>query len=153
MGMFRGGGAPKTQRDLQEVEEELKRFDPRHGAFTSDLSGQEFWLIADAGYLPMGLVLGNSVFSMGISGGIATALRGLARGELVEYTQLMYDARELALARMKREADELGADGIVGVKLQVEHHGDVMEVTAIGTAVKKVGEPRSRAQVVIPAQP
>ena len=40
-------------------------------AFTSDLSGQEFWLVVDKGYIPLGLVLGNSVYSMGALGGCA----------------------------------------------------------------------------------
>ncbi|MCY0887081.1 MAG: YbjQ family protein [Alicyclobacillaceae bacterium] len=142
---------PKVS-DLRDVEREIES--NRHGGpFTSDLTGQEFWLVMDRGYVPVGFVLGNSVFSMGVSGGIATALRGLARGELKEYTQLMYDARELALARMKREAENLGADGIVGVNLEISHHGDIMEVTATGTAVRKDPEAAksgSAAQVVLP---
>jgi len=104
----------------------------------------------DKGYIPVGLVLGNSVFSMGLTGGIATAFRGLARGELKELTQLMYDARGLALARMKKEADQLGADGIIGVDIQINQHGDIMEVTAVGTAIKKTTErPESKDQVVV----
>jgi uncharacterized protein YbjQ (UPF0145 family) len=89
---------------------------------------------------------------MGVTGGLATALRGLARGELVEYTELMYDARRLALARMKAEADALGADFVVGVKINITHHGDIMEVMAVGTAVKKVSEPQNKAQVVVPVR-
>ncbi|PWI54171.1 YbjQ family protein [Sulfoacidibacillus thermotolerans] len=135
---------------MNDVEQEIESFSGQ-GPFTSDLSGQEFWLVVDKGYLPVGLVLGNSVFSMGVTGGLATAFRGLVRGELKEYTQLMYDARELALTRMRKEAARIGADGIVGVKLEITHHGDIMEVTAIGTAIKKdpalqVG---TTAQVVI----
>ena len=37
-------------------------------------------------------------------------------------TQALYHARELAMARMEEEADELGADGIVGVRLEVNLH-------------------------------
>ncbi|MDA8146129.1 MAG: heavy metal-binding domain-containing protein [Thermaerobacter sp.] len=138
MPLFGGGG---QSRSLQDVEQEIGGVDRRRGAFTSDLTAQEFWLLRSQGYTPVGLVMGNSVFSMGITGGIATALRGLARGELTEYTELMYDARQLALSRMKREADELGADGVVGVDFEVIHHGtDVMEVWAVGTAVKQTGQ-------------
>jgi uncharacterized protein YbjQ (UPF0145 family) len=121
-------------------------------AFTSDLSGQEFWLVVDKGYIPMGLVLGNSVYSMGAMGGWLSGIKGQFRGEVVEVTRLMYDAREMALQRMKAEADSLGADGVIGVELKIEylHGGQWMEVTAIGTAVKYVGmrEP-SRGQVVV----
>ena len=54
-------------------------------------------------------------------------------------TQAMYHARELAMTRMEEEADSLGADGIVGVRLEVERHewgADLAEFIAIGTAVK-----------------
>jgi uncharacterized protein YbjQ (UPF0145 family) len=121
-------------------------------AFTSDLSGQEFWLVVDKGYIPMGLVLGNSVYSMGAMGGWLSGIKGQFRGEVVEVTRLMYDAREMALQRMKAEAESLGADGVIGVELKIEylHGGQWMEVTAVGTAVKYVGQREpSRAQVVV----
>jgi uncharacterized protein YbjQ (UPF0145 family) len=106
-------------------------------AFTSDLSGQEFWLVVDKGYIPMGLVLGNSVYSMGAMGGWLSGIKGQFRGEVVEVTRLMYDAREMALQRMKAEAESLGADGVIGVELKIEylHGGQWMEVTAVGTVV------------------
>ena len=121
-------------------------------AFTSDLSGQEFWLVVDKGYQPLGLVLGNCVYSMGVVGGFLAGLKGAMRGEVEQYSRLMYEARELALSRMQAEADALGADGVVAVKLNIEymHNGEWMEVTAIGTAVKYVGNPDgSKGQVVV----
>ena len=127
----------------------------RAKVFTSDLSGQEFWLIQDSGFLPVGLVLGNSVYSMGISGGLKSFARGMMKGEVTELTQLMYEAREKALERMEKEAETLGAEGIVGVEIHIEHIGDIMEVTAIGTAIKKdpnkYGKP-SNARVVVSTQ-
>jgi len=124
-------------------------------AFTSDLSGQEFWLIIDKGYTPMGLVLGNCVYSMGIVGNFLGNLRGnLVQGEVEQYSKLMYDARELALHRMQAEADALGADGVVGVKLTINYmnNNEWMEVTAVGTAIKYTGansETTGKAQVVL----
>lgn len=123
-------------------------------AFTSDLSGQEFWLVVDKGYQPLGLVLGNCVYSMGAVGGFLAGLKGMVRGEVEQYSRLMYEARELALSRMQAEADALGADGVVAVKLNIEymHGNEWMEVTAIGTAVKNVGAPDgSKGQVVVNA--
>jgi uncharacterized protein YbjQ (UPF0145 family) len=110
-------------------------------AFTSDISTSDFWLLQDAGYVPVALVVGNSVFSMGVIGGVATGLKGLAKGELTQITELMYNAREMALGRMQSEADKLGADGVIGVKLNVTymHNNEWMEITAIGTAVKYTG--------------
>ena len=122
----------------------------RHAA-TSDLSGQEFWLINDAGYNVLGFVLGNCVYSMGAMRGFLANFKGNFKGEIREVTQLMYDARELALQRMQAEADSLGADTVVGVELKIEymHNGEWMEVTATGTAVRRVGPPQNRGQVVI----
>ena len=120
-------------------------------AFTSDLSGQEFWLVVDKGYQPLGLVLGNCVYSMGAVGGFLAGLKGIVRGEIEQYSQLMYEARELALNRMQAEADALGADGVVAVKLNIQYmnDGEWMEVTAVGTAIKYVGPPQNQAQVAL----
>lgn len=125
-------------------------------AFTSDLTGQEFWLVVDKGYVPLGMVLGNCVYAMGAFRSWLANLKGSFRGEVQDVSRLMYDARELALARMQAEADALGADGVVGVDLKIEymHEGEWMEVTAIGTAIKYVGAAAgdnagSRAQVVL----
>ena len=124
--------------------------------FTSDLTTSDFWLLLDRGYQPIALVLGNSVYSMGFVGGIASGLKGLQKGEIPQITELMYNAREMALGRMKAEAAKLGADGIIGVKLKIEYMaGNWMEVTAIGTAVKYTGKsPKSNGStsVVLPVR-
>ena len=90
----------------------------RGRAFTSDLSGQEFWLVVDKGFQPMGLVVGNCVYSMGAIRNWLVGVKGNFQGELKEYSQLMYQARELAIARMQFEADQLGADGVIGVDIK-----------------------------------
>ena len=123
-------------------------------AFSSDLSGQEFWLVVDKGYIPVGMVLGNCVYSMGAFRGWLANLKGAFRGEVADVTRLMYEARELAITRMQDEADALGADGIIGTELKIEyiHGGEWMEVTSIGTAIKYVGlrpGDSSNAQVVL----
>ena len=54
-------------------------------------------------------------------------------------TQAMYHARELAMTRMEEEADQLGADGVVGVRLTIGRYdwgADLAEFIAVGTAVK-----------------
>ncbi len=129
----------------------------RGQAFTSDLSGQEFWLVLDKGFQPLGLVMGNCVYSMGALHHLVTNAKGTLRGELKEYSEAMYQARGLALARMQFEADQLGADGIIGVDLKIEmmHDNEWMEVTAIGTAVRHIRgghnvPPTGQGRVVIP---
>jgi uncharacterized protein YbjQ (UPF0145 family) len=102
--------------------------------FTSDLSVNEFLLVREAGFKPIGLVLGSSIYHVGIQLG-----RWGKNQELTTLSQAMYHARELAMTRMEAEAAALGADGIVGVRLTVEARefgNDIAEFIAIGTAVK-----------------
>ena len=63
-------------------------------------------------------------------------------------TQAMYHARELAMTRMEEEADQLGADGVVGVRLTIGRYdwgADLAEFIAVGTAVKHAGGELHRA--------
>jgi len=80
--------------------------------FTSDLSVSELLLVREAGFDPVGLVMGTSIYQ------VAPSVGGRG-GELVDTTKALYHARELAMNRMEEEADALGADGIVGVRLTV----------------------------------
>jgi uncharacterized protein YbjQ (UPF0145 family) len=129
----------------------------RGRAFTSDLTGQEFWLVVDKGFQPMGMVVGNCIYSMGAVRNWIVGIKGNFQGELKEYSELMYQARELAISRMQFEADQLGADGVIGADIKVEfmHNNEWMEVTAIGTAIRYVGSgpnrpPTNQGHVVIP---
>jgi uncharacterized protein YbjQ (UPF0145 family) len=104
------------------------------GVFTSDLSVSEYVLLGEAGFEPLGFVVGSSIYHIGIQVG-----RWGQNQELQVLTQAMYNARELAMARMRAEADELGADGIVGVILRIQAYvwgQDVLEFVATGTAVR-----------------
>jgi uncharacterized protein YbjQ (UPF0145 family) len=114
------------------------------GVFTSDLSVSEYVLLGEAGFEPLGFVVGSSIYHIGIQVG-----RWSQNAELQVLTQAMYNARELAMARMRAEADHLGADGVVGVSLRMQMYvwgQDVLEFVATGTAVKALaGEGAHRA--------
>src|ERR1700744_107103 len=107
------------------------------GVFTSDLSVSEYVLLGEAGFEPLGFVVGSSIYHIGLQVG-----RWGQNQELQVLTQAMYNARELAMSRMQAEADHLGADGIVGVQLRIQSYvwgQDVLEFIATGTAVKATG--------------
>jgi len=111
--------------------------------FTSDLSGQDFWTLVRSGYAPLGLVMGTCVYHVGYRGLGATIATSMRNTELPHFTQALYEARELAMDRMQREAVELGAEGIVGVQLIEKSHfwgSHVIEFLAIGTAVRPIKE-------------
>jgi uncharacterized protein YbjQ (UPF0145 family) len=105
---------------------------------TSDLTCEETWNMAHLGYLPIRLVLGCSIYSLGVVGGIAAAFKSLARGEIDQMTKLVYEARENALHHIAEDAAACGADDVVGIKTYVYSlGGGIIEFLAIGTAVKK----------------
>src|SRR5437763_14806469 len=82
--------------------------------FTSDLSVNEFLLVKEAGFDPLGLVLGSSIYHIGLQVG-----RWGKSQELNRLSEAMYHARELAIGRMEREAEALEADGTVRVPLGI----------------------------------
>jgi len=103
------------------------------GVFTSDLSVNEYLLVREAGFEPIGLVMGSSVYHIGFQAG-----RWKQNMEMNVLSQAMYHARELAMSRLEEEAQTLGADGVVGVRLHINRHewgADLAEFLAIGTAV------------------
>src|SRR3954447_16195511 len=106
----------------------------RSGLFTSDLSVNEFLLVKEAGFEPLGLVVGSSIYHIGFQQSSWNQNQ-----EMGVLSQAMYQARELAMTRMEEEADQLGGDGIVGVRLDIgryEWGANLAEFIAIGTAVK-----------------
>jgi uncharacterized protein YbjQ (UPF0145 family) len=104
------------------------------GVFTSDLSVSEYVLLGEAGFEPLGFVVGSSIYHIGLQVG-----RWSQNQELQILTQAMYNARELAMARMRAEADHLSADGIVGVQLRMQMYAwgqNCLEFVSTGTAVR-----------------
>jgi len=83
-----------------------------------------------------GLVRGNTVRAKHIGKDIFAGLKQIVGGEIKGYTEMMTEAREEAIQRMVAEAEALGANAIVGMRLTT---ADVMasasEVLAYGTAV------------------
>jgi uncharacterized protein YbjQ (UPF0145 family) len=118
---------------------------------TSDLTCQEMWNLTKMGYAPMRLLLGTSVYSLGFVGGVTSFLKSFTRGEINELTTLIYDAREEALAIINKEAEEIGADEVVGVKTCIFQLGSgLIEFLAVGTAVKKVPGVKTKSEELIP---
>ena len=128
-------GVPEHGRERMDA---LKR-----GLFTSDLSVDEFLLVKAAGFKPLGFVVGSSIYHIGYQ-----QASWKQSQEMDVLTQAMYSARELAMTRMEEEADQLGADGVVGVRLDIgryEWGAEMAEFIALGTAVKHAGGELHRA--------
>jgi uncharacterized protein YbjQ (UPF0145 family) len=107
--------------------------------WTSDLSVNELLLVRESGFECAGLVMGSSIYHVGYQRGAWSQSQ-----ELGVLTQALYHARELAMARMEEEANALGADGVVGVRLHVKRHAwgeHLLEFVCIGTAVTSISAP------------
>jgi uncharacterized protein YbjQ (UPF0145 family) len=83
-----------------------------------------------------GQVFGVVVRSRGLGGNIMAGLRSLAGGEIVEYTQMLEEARRHAVDRMVKNARLMQANAIVMMRFDSSEMGQTMsEVVAYGTAV------------------
>lgn len=85
----------------------------------------------------LGMVKGTIVQSKNFGRDFMAAMKTLVGGEIVSYTEMLNEARQIATKRMVDEAEKLGADAIVGVRYgsSAVMQG-AAEVVAYGTAVK-----------------
>jgi uncharacterized protein YbjQ (UPF0145 family) len=116
---------------------------PDGRAFTSDLSAQDFFRLLAAGATPVAFVLGTCVYHIAHQSAMQALRQAGQNQEMVQFTQGIYEARELALARMQAEATQAQASGIVGVGVQVSSHvwGEhATEFFATGTAVRRLAD-------------
>jgi uncharacterized protein YbjQ (UPF0145 family) len=119
---------------------------------TSDLTCEEMWNVIHMGYMPVQLVLGVSVYSLGFVGGIMAGFKALTRGEITTLSTLLYEARDNALRRIRADAELCGADDVMGIKTYVYSlGGGIIEFMAVGTAVKKM-EGAKTLSPTLPAQ-
>lgn len=125
-----------------------------HGAMvSSELRGDELWSLATMGYAPLKLVMATSVCSLGVAAGIGTLFQSIQRGELPELTQLVYEARERCLERLRHEGQMIGAERVMGNRLVIrELSKGLIEIVAIGTAVRRVDASLHPASQALPVQ-
>lgn len=101
---------PAAQHIPEDAMRRLAEMKPGQNTslFTSDLSVNEFLLVRAAGFRPLGLVLGSSNIGQNV--------------EIPQYTEALYDARELAMSRMQAEAEQLEA-AVAAAPLGRPHDG------------------------------
>ncbi|MBK5921113.1 hypothetical protein CCR80_08725 [Rhodothalassium salexigens] len=85
----------------------------------------------------LGVVQGSTVRAKHLGRDILAGLKNLVGGELKSYTALMIEAREEAIARLVAEAEALGAQAVVNLRLSTMTVADgAAEILAYGTAVR-----------------
>lgn len=87
----------------------------------------------------LGMVKGTIVRTKNIGRDFMAGMKTLVGGEIVGYTEMLNEARQIAVKRMVDEAKELGADAVIDVKYgSSQVMQGAAEVIAYGTAVKIV---------------
>jgi uncharacterized protein YbjQ (UPF0145 family) len=118
---------------------------------TSELTGEELWNLASMGYVPVQLVMATSIVSLGVVGGIGSALKGMTRGEIPELTHLVYEARANCIDILRKEAERVGGERVIGNRLMIrEISAGLIEVIALGTAVKRMEGMKPETPTLIP---
>ena len=102
----------------------------------SGLSGNEIYCLAQKGWAPGNIVVGNSVNSLGVIGGFTSGLRTLAGGEITNVTELISDGRHAAIKRLEDEAKQEQAHGLTGVTSELKMMSGLTEFLAIGSAIR-----------------
>ncbi len=83
-----------------------------------------------------GLVQGSSIRAKHVGRDIMAGLKNIVGGELKGYTELLSESRSQAIDRMKAQAEELGANAVVNVRLSTSSVAQgAAEILAYGTAV------------------
>jgi len=85
----------------------------------------------------LGIARGSTVRARSIGRDIFAGLKNIVGGEIEEYTKLQAQAREQAMQRMVQDAQRLGADAIINMRLTTSMvMQGASEILAYGTAVK-----------------
>jgi uncharacterized protein YbjQ (UPF0145 family) len=128
--LLAGGGIPTTARQRLNM---LKGAVAAGGSFNSNLSPSETALLHHGGHSPLGLVSGSAMYYVRVQRGFPAH-----DAELGPTSRAYNHATELAVGRMAKEARELRAHGVVGVRFSFMRHEwseNCVEVQVTGTAV------------------
>jgi uncharacterized protein YbjQ (UPF0145 family) len=99
------------------------------------LSGNEIYCMRLKGLIPSGVVIGNSIQSMGFLGGVRSAFRGIVGGEIPDVTRMIHEGRAAAFTRMRAEADREQVHGVVGVTSELRGLSGNSEFLFVGSGV------------------
>lgn len=98
---------------------------------TENVPGQHYEIIGE--------VFGLTTQSKNVIKNIGAGLKNIVGGEIKSYSELLSEARDTAISRLRNNAEEMGADAVVMMRFDSDSIGQDMEtVAAYGTAVKFV---------------
>ena len=112
------------------------------------ISGNEIYCLAQKGWAPGNIVVGNSVYSLGVLGTFASGMRTLAGGEVKNITQLISDGRHAAIKRLEEEAIHEGAHGLTGVTSELKSAPFKPVIVLVISDTSLDATPRDRADAL-----
>jgi uncharacterized protein YbjQ (UPF0145 family) len=103
------------------------------------LSGNEIYCMHLKGFAPVGIVVGNSVRSMGVLGNLGSGVRSVIGGEIPQITEIIHEGRAAAYERMVAEVRQGSAHGAVGVSSELRNLAGNTEYLFVGSSVRREG--------------
>lgn len=87
-------------------------------------------------YIELGIVTGCTVMSKHFIADAFAGLKSIVGGEIKAYTKMLEDARAEATERMIKQANDLDADAVIGIRFETSAIIDATEIMCYGTAIK-----------------
>ncbi|MHB1947421.1 MAG: heavy metal-binding domain-containing protein [Gammaproteobacteria bacterium] len=107
---------------------------------SSHLPANEVWSLAKIGYAPSRIVLGSTVYSLGLIGSVASTFKSMLSPDN-ELTKMINEARNKTLTMINNEAKAINAEKIIGIRTHTFNLGSgLIEFLTIGTAIRKVSD-------------
>lgn len=133
---------------------------PNGRPFTCTLSAQEYFALTAAGYRPVGIAPGVSVYYQKFHQRVQQKIAGSRQNvERTDFTRGLYTARRNALMALQAEATQLRAIGVLGIKITIDRkfvrqgqtsQGMMIEFTALGTAIVADGSDTLAINYAVP---
>jgi uncharacterized protein YbjQ (UPF0145 family) len=106
---------------------------PRTRSIITGLSGNEMYCLQLKGLRPGELLIGNSVYSLGVVGGLGATLQGAFGGEVTQVTSVISEGRHASFERMMNEGRQRGGIGITGVTNELTHFKGNIEFLSVAS--------------------
>ena len=114
-------------------------FPPPKRSVITGLSGNEMYCLQLKGFRPGELLVGNSVYSLGIVGGLGATLQGAFGGEVSQVTSVISEGRHASFQRMLQEGRQRGGVGITGVTSELTHFKGNIEFLSVASNLHGTG--------------
>jgi len=108
---------------------------PGPRSVVTGLSGNELFCIDKLGYRAGDLLVGNSVYSLGLLGGIGSAFNAMAGGEVTQITEMITAGRHLSTQRLMNEMRQASMHGATGMSSELIFHAGNVEFLSVASGL------------------